>query len=296
MICIDVRHYKSAFKLAASLLATTLVSGCSWPNLVSPVFMSPQGVPEVNVSSAPSPSVLQPNQVVEPVLSCIASTHALDKTIFMVGAFADSTGKINASAAGATGNFLPQGGSAAFITDALRRAGGQVVSTYFGPPSVKVRAKYAINGIFNSLDFGNNANIDFRAAGIGPTVATGWAELSLTVQLDDARTRLNQQIAQIVRPVRFQQFGFGIGHAFGSTLITGGATFSSQERLQLESLNGPIALGVADVIMKQFPDTRMCGGPIRNLLRQPYTMGTMQPSYSVPSSKQARYSYRPQYR
>ena len=38
--------------------------------------------------------------------------------------------------------------------------------------------------------------------------------------------------------------------------MTGSANMQNQERLQLEALNGPIALGIADVIMKEFPRAR----------------------------------------
>ena len=53
------------------------------------------------------------------------------RTDLVVGSFADSTGKINAVAAGSTGAFVPQGGSAAYITDPIRKAGGQAVSTFW---------------------------------------------------------------------------------------------------------------------------------------------------------------------
>ncbi len=57
----------------------------------------------------------------------------------------------------------------------------------------------------------------------------------------------------IQRPVRYKQIGLGIGRVFDSTLVTGNIAFQNQERLQFEALNGPIALGVADVLMKEFP-------------------------------------------
>ena len=172
-------------------------------------------------------------------------------------------------ASGSTGAFVPQGGSAAYITDALTKAGGQVVSTYFGPPAKAVPAQYAINGIFNSLDFGLPAQVDLQIGGIGPTLAVGWAELSLTIQLDEVATRLNRQISMIERPVNYQQLGGEVGKDFGTTLVTGTASVQNQERLQLEAINGPIALGVADVIMKEFPPARQqCYGIVADLLSE----------------------------
>jgi hypothetical protein len=174
----------------------------------------------------------------------------------VVGPFADSTGKINAVAQGATGNFVPQGGSASYVTDALTKAGAQVVSTYFGAPTRAVPAQYAINGIFNSLDFGTSAQTDVRVGGVGPTMELGWAQLSLSIQLDEVATRVNRQMSMIQRPVRYTQLGASIGKTFDTTLVTGSANLQNQERLQLEALNGPIALGVADVVMKEYPRAR----------------------------------------
>ena len=219
------------------------------------------------VTEAALPSVVQPYPRIERTLRCIRDSGVLQNRTFVVGPFADSTGKINAVAPGATGNFIPQGGSAAYITDALTKAGGRVVSTYFGQPAQSVPAQYAINGIFNSLDFGSPMAADVRVGGIGPTAAVGFAQLSLTIQLDEVATRVNRQLSMIQRPVRYTQMGLGVGREAGSTLVTGNVTFQNQERLQLEALNGPIALGVADVVMRDFPRAReLCAGMVTDLL------------------------------
>jgi hypothetical protein len=221
----------------------------------------------VPVTEAALPSSVQPYPRIEQTLACIHHTGVLRGLTFVVGAFADSTGKINAVAPGSTGNYIPQGGSAAYITDALAKAGGRVVSTYFGPPTRQVRAQYSINGIFNSLDFGSPVAADVRVRGIGPTASFGWAQLSLSIQLDEAATRVNRQMSMIQRPVRYTQVGVGTGRDFDGTLVTGNIAFQNQERLQLEALNGPIALGVADVVMKEFPRARAaCGGIVADLL------------------------------
>lgn len=244
---------------------TTVLAGCE--ALENPSATRSNMPP---VSSSPLPSVLPRYGEIEQALSCMRESRRLNNVTFQVGSFADSTGKINSVAEGATGNFLPQGGSAAFITDALARAGARVVSTYFGPPERQVPADYAINGIFNSLDFGRTASVDLRAAGVGPVIATGWAQLSLTIQLDQASTRLNQQMSMIQRPVRYQQYGFGVGRQIDNTLVTGAASIGNQERLQLEALNGPIALGVIDVVTREFPELReSCTAGIGDLLGRP---------------------------
>jgi hypothetical protein len=243
---------------AAAVPLLLLLAGCNTDARTGPA---------VPVSQAQLPSVVQPYPRIERALLCIRDTGVLRGKTFVVGAFADSTGKLNAVAPGSTGNFVPQGGSASYITDALTKAGARVVSTYFGPPPEPIPAKYAINGIFNSLDFGAPFAADVRINGIGPTAASGWAQLTLTIQLDENRTRLNRQMSMIQRPVRYAQLGVGAGRTFDSTLVTGNVVFQNQERLQFEALNGPIALGVADVVMKEFPRARhRCGGLVADLL------------------------------
>jgi hypothetical protein len=255
----------------ASLLATLLLGGCAaqgsgW-NSSETDLGGPDRKGKLPVTKAAMPSSVQPYPRIEQTLQCIRRTGVLHNKTFVVGPFADSTGKINAVAPGATGNFIPQGGSASYVTDALTKAGGMVVSTYFGAPTKAVPAQYAINGIFNSLDFGTLAQADMRLAGIGPTLELGWAQLSLSIQLDEVATRVNRQMSMIQRPVRYTQLGATSGAVFNGSLVTGSANIQNQERLQLEALNGPIALGVAEVVMKEFPRARQeCFGIIADLL------------------------------
>lgn len=258
--------------LRVGLLATAFaLGGCGSQGTFWNTSDTDLGGPDrkfrVPVTKASMPSSVQPYPRIEGTLNCIRQTGVLRGKTFVVGPFADSTGKINAVAVGATGNFIPQGGSASYVTDALTKAGGSVVSTYFGAPTKAVPAQYAVNGIFNSLDFGTLSQSDLRIAGIGPTMELGWAQLSLSIQLDEVATRVNRQMSMIQRPVRYTQLGATAGVTFGSTLVTGAANLQNQERLQLEALNGPIALGIADVIMKEFPRARqICNANIADLL------------------------------
>ncbi|MEM7776507.1 MAG: hypothetical protein AAF732_12930 [Pseudomonadota bacterium] len=252
----------SAILQSACVLALGLaLTGCRSLSHLDPVSST------VPVSNAALPTAVQPYPRIEGVLHCIRESGVVRRKRFVVGSFADSTGKINAVAQGATGNFVPQGGSAAYITDALNKMGATAISTYFGRPSRMLRADYAINGIFNSLDFGAPAEADVRIAGIGPTLDKGFAQLTLSIQLDRASTRVNRQMSMIQRPVRYQQIGVGSGRVFGHTLVTGNLVARNQERLQFEALNGPIALGVADVIMKEFPRAaKKCRKKVADLL------------------------------
>lgn len=254
---------RSTSKFAVSaLLGTAMLQGCTAiPHDEADVRA------EIPVTTASLPSKVRPYPQIDEALGCIARTRVLRGVTFEVGAFADSTGKINQVAIGATGNFMPQAGSATYVTDAIRRAGGNVVSMYFGQPRDKMPARYAVNGIFNSLDFAQPVAADVRIAGLGPTAALGFAQLSLSIQLDLASSRLNRQMSMIQRPVRYSQVGVGVGKDYGGTLLTGNVAIQNQERLQLEALNGPIALGVADVLMKEFPSAgRACRHMLKDLL------------------------------
>jgi len=252
------------------MAATLALGGCtqsSFWNTSETDLGGPDQKMRLPVTKAAMPSSVQPYPRIEGTLQCIRRTGVLHGKTFVVGPFADSTGKINSVAVGSTGNFIPQGGSASYVTDALTKAGGKVVSTYFGAPTRAVPAQYAINGIFNSLDFGTLSQTDLRAAGVGPTVELGWAQLSLSIQLDEVATRVNRQMSMVQRPVRYTQIGATAGTTLGSTLITGAVNLQNQERLQLEALNGPIALGVADVIMKEYPRAaKACMENIADLL------------------------------
>jgi hypothetical protein len=246
------------------MLCATGLPGCGTAGLLA---NSNGSSPNVPVTQAVLPTVIHPYERIDNALKCIRSTGVLEGRTFVVGPFADSTGKINSVAEGATGAFVPQGGSAAYITDALSKAGGRVISTYFGPPAITAPAQYMVNGIFNSLDFGTSVTADIQASGIGPTVQVGWAQLTLAIQLDEAGTRLNRQISMIQRPVRYTSLGVTSGRVFGNTLVTGGFSVENQERLQFEALNGPIALGIVDVLTREFPQAATaCGPQVADLL------------------------------
>jgi hypothetical protein len=251
-------------KSLISTLSLFVMTGC----VNVPFGQTTKYSPTVPVTEAVLPSVVQPYPYINKALSCINQTGVLNGKTFVVGPFADSTGKINAVSQGSTGAFVPQGGSAAYITDALSKAGGRVISTYFGAPAVNAPAQYMVNGIFNSLDFGTSFAADVRVNGVGPLVQLGWAQLTLSIQLDEAGTRLNRQMSMIERPVRFSQLGLGSGRVFGDTLVTGNIGIQNQERLQFEALNGPIAVGIVDVILKEFPKAQaQCGAMVADLLK-----------------------------
>ena len=274
----SIQAHKSKAKILTLMVSVMGLGGCS-------VMGAMQGnySPNVPVTQSTLPSKVQPYQPIERALSCIRDSGALKGKTFIVGPFADSTGKINAVATGATGAFVPQGGSASYVTDAIAKAGGRVISTYFGSPTINAPAQYMINGIFNTLDFGTAFAADVRIAGVGPIAQVGWAQLTLSIQLDEAGTRLNRQMSMIQRPVRFSSLGAGVGAVWGTTLVTGTVVAQNQERLQFEALNGPVALGIADVLVKEFAKAQeSCGAMVLELLH-PVQPGDMPAPNGTPN-------------
>ena len=213
-------------------------------------------------SLADKPRRVEPDAAITTALQCIRATGVLRHVVIGVGPWVDSTGKGNSVANGATGAFLPQAGTASFVTDTLRQMGASPLVMYFGAAERKVPARFVINGIFNSLDFGSVVDADLRVAGVGPTAQTGWAQLTLTIQMDAAATRLNKQTAVLVRSVRYSQFGASVGAVWGRDLVSGGVQVHDQQKLQFEAVNGPIATGVIDVVTREYPQLSKCRGAL----------------------------------
>src|SRR5438132_1714020 len=111
---------RDTVRRAVLLVAALLLSGCAqnayW-NASDTDLGGPNHKTKLPVTKAAMPSSVQPYPRIEGTLVCIRRTRVLDGKTFVVGPFADSTGKINAVAVGSTGNFIPQGGSASYLTD-----------------------------------------------------------------------------------------------------------------------------------------------------------------------------------
>lgn len=250
--------------LAAGIFFPALaLGGCGTLKIQSPDTGAP-------VTTAANPTSVKILPDAERALACIRESGAVRNVKFKVGATVDSTGRINAVAPGSIGALLPNGGSSVYVVDAIRNAGGQAFVGYLGPAPVNVATDFTIHAIFNALDFSKPVTADVRVAGIGPIADHGVAMLSQSIQMDHSATLQNAQVSLLERNVRYTRLGVGVGSTFnGTTLVTGEATIGNQERLQFEALNGPIALGVADAIVKQFPAARArCGAMIATILKQ----------------------------
>ncbi len=155
---------KTALRVAVVISAMSL-SGCA--------SMDEKRMQLQGESTAARPESVRPSTGIEKSLRCIRETGKLRKVIFAIGPWVDSTGKSNASAIGATGAFLPQAGTVTFVTDTIRGAGGKALVKYFGAAPRNIRADYIINGIFNSLDFGEDVRTDIQVMGLGPRSRLG---------------------------------------------------------------------------------------------------------------------------
>jgi outer membrane lipoprotein SlyB len=111
---------KTALRVAVVISAISL-SGCA--------SMDEKRMQLQGESTAARPESVRPSTGIEKTLRCIRETGRLRKVIFAIGPWVDSTGKSNASAVGA---FLPQAGTATFVTDTIRRTGGKALVKYFG--------------------------------------------------------------------------------------------------------------------------------------------------------------------
>ncbi|HEX2859014.1 MAG TPA: hypothetical protein VHP58_02280 [Alphaproteobacteria bacterium] len=241
-------------------------------------MVADEGSPSVLVSRASMPKTVRPYQRVDSVLKCIAGTRQYRNSTFIVGNFVDSTGKFNAVSPGTSGAFLPKEGTSTFITAALRRAGAEVIPNYaVGSPNDPANIRYQVSGFFNTLDFGTPFQADLQVAGVGPTANSSWAQPTLTIQLDNFQTKRNIELSQIERPITYNQGGVGANRLVGATLVTGNIAVQDQQRLQFESVNGTIGLGVADVLMKHSPvAAAACRGQIADLLDPPQDVAEVQ--------------------
>src|SRR5438046_2650889 len=88
-----------------------VMAGCSMDHSTTTGAAENLGASQRSVAELPR--VVQSVPRIEATLACIRKTEVLKDKVFVVGPFADSTGKINSVALGATGAFVPQGGSAA---------------------------------------------------------------------------------------------------------------------------------------------------------------------------------------
>jgi hypothetical protein len=220
-------------------------------------------------------------------LACIRDSRALRGTRIAVAIHADGTGKYNHIAEGSTGNYLPQGTTAVYASQAVLQAGAKPFNYYELNTERAMRAfanldtqknlaekqdavlpHYVLSTSFTALDFIGGLEADVRVAGVGPTYLGRGAALEAVAEVYQPGTRSILRVSSVQRYVAFRQAGASVSRFFGGgngTLVTGAVQYSDQQRLQ-EATRDVVALSVADVLSR-FPRVPAdCRAEVEDLL------------------------------
>jgi hypothetical protein len=241
---------------------------CFLSQLVGCSFVGWDSYNEVSVAIPPIASAT--GAPIRAALNCIRSSGVLRNTRIAIAIHADGTGKYNHIAEGSTGNYLPQGTTAVWASEAVLLAGGQAFNYYELNTERAMRAflsneaqavlsarqqttlpDYVLSTSFPALDFIGGPDLDIRIAGVGPRFTGRGASIEAVAELYRPGTRTILQVSSIQRYVAFRELGFSISRLVGGLLVTGGGDYQDQQRLQ-EATRDVIALAVANVLSK-FP-------------------------------------------
>ncbi len=230
------------------------------------------------------PRASGPSAQIQDALACIRDSGALRGTRIAVAIHADGTGKYNHIADGATGNYLPQGTTAVYASEAVLLAGGRAYNYYelnteramrafAGAEEQKVLSdkqdatlpNFVLSTSFTALDFIGGPDVDIQAAGVGPILSGRGASLEAVAEIYQPGNRAILKMSSINRYVAFRQAGFTIAKWVGKTLVSGGATYADQQRLQ-EATRDVVALSVADVLSQFRRVPPVCRAQVMALL------------------------------
>jgi hypothetical protein len=243
--------------------------------------------PYVPVTNAVPPRASGPATPILNALACIRDSRALRGTRIAVAIHADGTGKYNHISEGSTGNYLPQGTTATYVSQAILFAGARPYNYYELNTERAMRAfanqetqkgladkqdtvlpHYVLSTSFTALDFIGGPEVDIRIAGVGPKYLGRGAALEAVAEVYQPGTRTILRMSSIQRYIAFREAGVGISRFFGGgvgTLVTGAAVYADQQRLQ-EATRDVVALSVVDVLSR-FPRVPAeCRGEVEALL------------------------------
>ena len=222
-----------------------------------------------HVTKAVPPRASAPDPRIVAALGCIRESGALRHIKIAVAIHADGTGKYNHIADGATGNYLPQGTTATYASDAVLLAGARAYNYYelnteramrafAGADAQKALAdeedatmpRYVLSTSFTALDFLGGFDVDVQGAGAGPYWTNRGATVEAVADIYQPGSRHILNMSSIQRYVAFRQGGVTVNRWFNAnpnSLVTGGVLYSDQQRLQ-EATRDVVALSVADVL------------------------------------------------
>ncbi len=261
-------------QLAIIVAAAVVLGGCSktWWDSYN------------NVSKAIPPRESGPDPRIADALDCIQRSHRLSQTRIAVAIHADGTGKYNHIADGATGNYLPQGTSATFASDAVLRAGARAYNYYelnteramrafatgdeqktLADEEDKTLPNYVLSTSFTALDFIGGPDVDVQISGIGPYWTGRGASVEGVAEVYEPGSRAILKMSSIQRYVAFREGGATVAKLFGATLVTGGVLYADQQRLQ-EATRDVVELSVADVLSQFHWVPKTCRATVKGLL------------------------------
>ncbi len=241
--------------------------------------------PNVPVTTPYLPTMSSMAAPIADALACVKQSRALDRINVGVAIHADGTGKQNSTADGATGDFLPQGTTAVYASQAVMMAGANAYNYYelnteramrtfasadggqklLTEKEDKSLPQYILSTSFTALDFVGGPEFDIRVAGVGPHFLTRGAVVEATAEIYRPGTRAIQEISAVHRLVKYREIGAGVGTYIRNNLVTGGIVFSDQQRLQ-EATRDMVALSVADVLTRLKPVPSSCRKQVVGLL------------------------------
>jgi hypothetical protein len=261
-------------QFAIILAAAVMLGGCS----------SPWWDSYNHVTRAVPPRASGPDPRIAYALACIGQSRTLGATKIAVAIHADGTGKYNHIADGATGNYLPQGTTATFASDAVLRAGARAFNYYELNTERAMRAfatadeqktladmqdatlpNYVLSTSFTALDFIGGPDVDVQIGGVGPYWSGRGASVEAVAEIYQPGSRAILKMSSIQRYVNFAEGGATIAKLIGTQLVTGGALYADQQRLQ-EATRDVVALSVADVLSQFHRVPKLCRGEVQALL------------------------------
>lgn len=263
--------------VAVALSVGLLTSGCGQFAAGNPVSRAAYDLPAQDIT-APE---------IDPIFACMKATGALSGQGFAVGPFSNDTGKMNASAEGATGSFLPNGPNLSiYAIEAVSRAGGVAfdysnldvvknISLVGGPKAVERMhfmqnanmPNYAITVFATALDFGPVQQADMRIGGLGPTYTQTNARSYYAAHIVQPGSQISLARGFAMYQADFLQAGLGSNRFFGGgsgTLVTGNISFAKQEPLQRPTAEG-VMLSVAFALL-EIPSLSGCKSTVDEFL------------------------------
>ena len=238
----------------------------------------------IYVSTSPPPEASGPSQPIVEALSCISRSKALAKTRFAIAVHSDGTGKTNYVSEGSTGAFLPQGTTASYVSESVLLAGGMPQNYYelntemairkFGTNEMnealarmqtKAPPDYVLSTSFTALDFLGGPTLDVHYNGMGPEFAARGASLEVMAEIYRPGDRTIVAMSSMNRRVYYQEAGFTINKFFSNILVTGGATYTDQQRLQ-EGTRDTVALSIADIVSRFDKVPLQCRKMVENIM------------------------------